>query len=733
MPPRIADQPLESVDFVIKFEGIPRAYAEGTKRASPELLKQRADELERLMARLRQVGLVCVSRAAPGARGFVYVFVRITQTLLQEMRHTEHVRDFLHGVMTPSELSEEEPFSPAQRVRYTHKCITSPFDSASTKESGAGVTPHCAEFPHVVDMMPLHDPKFNSAWLRTWSRISLSSIINGIDLPDIDKLRDQFGASIAMYFAFLNTYFQALAPIAMAGLVFWFSDRSYSRMYACLVVLWAIVFVEIWRIRERMLAVRWNITGVSSVSERNNNFKPAKKTLDSVTGREEEVFEGWRRDVRRLLCLPITILFLVFLVATMAAIFLLEVVVKQVYDGPAKSFVALIPTILFSTAMPLIQSAWRATAQVMAHFENHATMHTLNSSLTFKVFGMQAIVTYGILALTAYMYIPFFQFLMDWLNRNGYLDKVFGVLTNHTYMFKKRDLHFQVSPNGLHDQLFAMSVTQQITNTFMEVLLPILMRHAEKFVSRIRRSSHKQEKRDELVKPSGDLAFIERVESEFELSVYDEFTDYAEMTTQMGVIALWSVLWPLAPVMSVVNNVFELRSDAFKLVVNMRRPVPRRVESIGSWLDMLGLLAHLSVFTNASMLFMFDALKPNSNNPFKPTSDRVSQRIRLWIVAFGFALLCNQVFSIARSIVRFILERTMWQNSKEDLSIRRRLYMNRVSLIQRFEAQGSSGGSRDQPMPRTALATSRLSSQDAFWDPASDTGLSFILSAKKEA
>ena len=711
-------------DFVIKFEGFPKIFADGTKRAPPGFLDERAQELERLMARLRDVGLVSVSRAGPRARGQVLVFVHIEHAVLQEMRQIERSQDFLHGVVTAEELSMDEPFKPAERVRYTHKRITAPY-RASSAEQGAGITARCAEFPHVMDMMPLHDSSFNQAWIKTWSRVSLASIVYGIDQSEIDKLRDHFGVHIAMYFAFLNAYSKSLVPMAVTGFIFWLSGLANHHMYACLVVLWAIAFVEYWHIRERMLAVRWGMTGVSSVSERNSHFTPRTKSLSPITGMEEEVFENWRRDVRFLLCVPVTILFLVFLVSTMAAIFLFQVVVDEVYDGPAKSLVALIPTILFSTCIPLIQSAWRMAAQIMTNFENHATVHRFQSSLTFKIFGMQSIVTYGILALTAYMYLPFGEYLINQLQVHGYLDRLFAFVTRDPNAFKGRIQPFHVSPTGLHDQLFAMSVTQQLMNTFTEVILPILWRHAEKFINKICGSSRRKEL-EAFAKTNRDQAFLERVQNEFDLDVYDEFTDYAEMATQLGVISLWSVLWPLAPVMSVVNNFFELRSDAFKLVVNMRRPIPRRVESIGSWSSVLSHLAHLSFFTNFTMLFIFDAFKPDSESSYKPPSNEMRERIVLWLQPFVSALLLNYAFSMLPSIVRYVLERTMWQNSAEDVSIRRRLHQNRVALISRYEKYDT------MKQTHTSVPTLDAASQiGSFWHPSSDTGVSYIASAAK--
>ena len=711
-------------DFVIKFEGFPKIFADGTKRAPPGFLDERAQELERLMARLRDVGLVSVSRAGPRARGQVLVFVHIEHAVLQEMRQIERSQDFLHGVVTAEELSMDEPFKPAERVRYTHKRITAPY-RASSAEQGAGITARCAEFPHVMDMMPLHDSSFNQAWIKTWSHVSLASIVYGIDQSEIDKLRDHFGVHIAMYFAFLNAYSKSLVPMAVTGFIFWLSGLANHHMYACLVVLWAIAFVEYWHIRERMLAVRWGMTGVSSVSERNSHFTPRTKSLSPITGMEEEVFENWRRDVRFLLCVPVTILFLVFLVSTMAAIFLFQVVVDEVYDGPAKSLVALIPTILFSTCIPLIQSAWRMAAQIMTNFENHATVHRFQSSLTSKIFGMQSVVTYGILALTTYMYLPFGEYLINQLQVHGYLDRLFAFVTRDPNAFKGRIQPFHVSPTGLHDQLFAMSVTQQLMNTFTEVILPILWRHAEKFINKIRGSSRRKEL-EAFAKTNRDQAFLERVQNEFDLDVYDEFTDYAEMATQLGVISLWSVLWPLAPVMSVVNNFFELRSDAFKLVVNMRRPIPRRVESIGSWSSVLSYLAHLSFFTNFTMLFIFDTFKPDSASSYKPPSNELRKRIELWLQPFFAALLLNYAFSMVPSIVRYVLERIMWQNSAEDVSIRRRLHQNRVALISRFEKYDT------MKQTHTSVPTLDAASQPgSFWHPSSDTGVSYIASAAK--
>lgn len=51
-----------------------------------------------------------------------------------------------------------------------------------------------------------------------------------------------------------------------------------------------------------------------------------------------------------------------------------------------------------------------------------------------------------------------------------------------------------------------------------------------------------------------EKAFLERMRFEATLPEYSHFADYAEMTGQFGYATLFSVIWPIAPVWSFVNN-----------------------------------------------------------------------------------------------------------------------------------------------------------------------------------
>lgn len=77
---------------------------------------------------------------------------------------------------------------------------------------------------------------------------------------------------------------------------------------------------------------------------------------------------------------------------------------------------------------------------------------------------------------------------------------------------------------------------------------------------------------------------VSQIEVEGSTPQYEgTFDDYLEMFIQFGYVTLFSSAYPLAGLCALLNNLIEIRSDAFKLCYIYQRPFPQRVESIGSW------------------------------------------------------------------------------------------------------------------------------------------------------
>lgn len=227
-------------------------------------------------------------------------------------------------------------------------------------------------------------------------------------------------------------------------------------------------------------------------------------------------------------------------------------------------------------------------------WENHAHQSTQDASLTIKTFSLSAIVAYGGLALSAFVYVPFGEETMALVQRM--IEKEPAKLTSSFYSalpsratakfatatassknstvgrsFWEMDVmsaRKKLSPTRLQDQMFAITVTNQAVNAFLEIGLPYVLRA----VAAIRRrglragtsangtattgkkkhvsfedEAGKEVKGSSREKGSEEREFMEEVWRQVALPPYELFTDYNEMVTQFGYVALWSTIWPLAP------------------------------------------------------------------------------------------------------------------------------------------------------------------------------------------
>ena len=71
---------------------------------------------------------------------------------------------------------------------------------------------------------------------------------------------------------------------------------------------------------------------------------------------------------------------------------------------------------------------------------------------------------------------------------------------------------------------------------------------------------------------------------------------------QYGFITMFVPAFPIAPLFAMVNNIFELRTDATKFLRVLRRPVVKRDSGIGVWFSILATVSSLAIHTNVSQL-----------------------------------------------------------------------------------------------------------------------------------
>ena len=69
-------------------------------------------------------------------------------------------------------------------------------------------------------------------------------------------------------------------------------------------------------------------------------------------------------------------------------------------------------------------------------------------------------------------------------------------------------------------------------------------------------------------------------------------------------VTMFSVAFPLAPLMSLLANVVQLRGSSNMLITTVRRPLSRGANSIGAWFAIMEFMSIAAVVTNIALLFV---------------------------------------------------------------------------------------------------------------------------------
>ncbi|CCM01832.1 uncharacterized protein FIBRA_03900 [Fibroporia radiculosa] len=752
------------VDLVLIFRSSPGKVL--SRPQARENARQAERQYSKLLGALSKGGLRAVGKSGEND-GQLLVLVSCPQSTLSRLAQRERHSDFVSGLPTADPTAsldlDATPLSPADHLRLVHTYVTS-----TVSDGGLGIAPGSTDWDRVESIMMLHDHAFNDEWIRSWTQRELGFV-------KFDKIRYQFGEAIALYFAFLSYYTKYLIAISAVGVYFFFFHEPYSSIYSSVLLLWSIAFVESWRIRQRILSVRWGTRGSFRVEKRRAQYVP---------------IAWWQKDLRMITGLPVILLFATVLAALLTSMFLFEAFVTELYTGPGHRFLSFAPTIIVSVVVPRFLKIYHSYAVAFTDWEDHAHQSTHDGSLTLKTFSLSAIVEYLGLALSAFVYVPFGEEVMTFVQTFIERDhtaagvaltssicsalpagatarakaaiasasasasgarRVFG---KGLWEMDVTSARTKLSPTRLQDQMFASTVTNQVVNAFIEIGLPYVLRA----VSSIRRGkglglSHssapaggKEKKRvmfedeageaDAPKKADGkDKAFMEDVWQQVALPDYELFEDYSEMVTQFGHVALWSTIWPLAPLMALTNNWFELRSDAFKIARHVRRPIPARTDTIGPWLDSLSFLSWLAALTNSALVYLF---RPSDHCKAVGTSlERKHVALRggeastrqLLLTALLVAFAASHGYIVARVLVRHVLERLLWRGTVEEQEAE---HVETVVKVQYLKSLGVADvASTEADEGDGTTAADEQGDAELFW--ADDEGLAELGRETKEA
>lgn len=337
--------------------------------------------------------------------------------------------------------------------------------------------------------------------------------------------------------------------------------------------------------------------------------------------------------------------------------------------------------------MPILSGILTKMATQLTEFENYETHAAYETALTQKIFVLNFITSYLPIFLTAFVYVPFGNLIVPYLD-------VFS-LTVRPFAENEKQLagagaDWTINPDRLRKQVIYFTVTAQIVNGGMELIVPYLKRRG---FSKLKQFQSDRAAKNGGVSPTTSMndppeeaGFLKRVREEADLDNYDVTTDLREMIIQFGYLSLFSVVWPFTAVSFLINNWLELRADAMKICVEMRRPTPWRADTIGPWLDSLSFLTWMGSLTTSALVFLF------SNDGLGPDGSPAS--ISGWALLLT-VLLSEHAFFAIRWGIRLAISKVsspgLDKERRERFLVRKQYFEENLQSIQRLPKMTEKG------------------------------------------
>jgi hypothetical protein len=241
-------------------------------------------------------------------------------------------------------------------------------------------------------------------------------------------------------------------------------------------------------------------------------------------------------------------------------------------------FGSIIGGVVNSVVIITMNVFWRIVADKLTVWENHRTQTEFDDALTFKIFLFQFVNSY-----TSLYYIAFFKSENRFWSIQADKCKIGGTELGTVGWGCTLELSVQLA---------TLLATNMFIGQTREVAIPFLMAKIQT------KLLEKKTKAD-----GGSVDDIADFERDGKLAPYQgTFDEYCEMVIQFGFITLFAAAFPISPLLAVLNNMVEIRTDAIKLLGATVRPHYRGAQDIGSWYKILDFMGIVSVITNCLLI-----------------------------------------------------------------------------------------------------------------------------------
>lgn len=347
-------------------------------------------------------------------------------------------------------------------------------------------------------------------------------------------------------------------------------DNYGTVVFSIVMSIWAVVFLELWTRKQAVIAWQWDLTKFEEDEPLRPQYeaKVQTKRINPVTKKAEPYLPPHQKAIKLVWAYSFVLFMLIVVLATVIAVMAYRAlmiplfykwsrnagsVAGQDLSSYSSLYVTCSATAINLICIVILNKLYFHVAKWLTDMECPRTFTDYEDSFTFKIFLFQFINYYASL-----FYLAFFKgkFYTDPRTNSGFA----GDECDASGCF------YELSLN-----LIIIMVGKQILNNFMEMAFPYLKKKWRFYVQRKQIMDEEENNKRALTRWERDLNL-----GEFDrLGLLDE---YLELAIQYGFITLFVAAFPLAPLCALINNLFEIRLDARKMLTTKRRPLGQRAK-----------------------------------------------------------------------------------------------------------------------------------------------------------
>uniref|UniRef100_A0A4W4E5L8 Anoctamin n=1 Tax=Electrophorus electricus TaxID=8005 RepID=A0A4W4E5L8_ELEEL len=457
------------------------------------------------------------------------------------------------------------------------------------------------------------------------------------------SFRDYFGEKVALYFLWLGWYTLMLIPAAIIGVVvflyaiaFFSTDPlikevcesniimcpscdkkcqvwqlsdtcGYAKMshlfdnegtvaFAMFMAIWATVFLELWKRHRSLHVTRWNVYDWCEDEEELILMivnDPHCKPKDYKRAYLQNILVILLGTLVLLLIIGMTHVLVIFRV--WSATVLAEAPWKFLSDY-SNVISVMLGAVLHYFIIQFMTHVNKFMALKLIKMEKLRSGSAKERSFTVKMFTFQFFTLFSSL-----IYVAFF------------LGRINGYPGNYVRIAGKLRLE-ECHPSGCLTDLFiqmaVIMLLKQTVNNIIEFTVPWFKRFMKRtaFKKELRNCGNCYRKACRNEGPDVNLCEICNLRDwlrNYNLSAVDAFSlfnEYLEMVIQFSFTTIFVAAFPLAPLFALINNIFEIRLDAIKMLRLGRRIVPNKANDIGVWTPVLEVIGVMAVIANGLVI-----------------------------------------------------------------------------------------------------------------------------------